>query len=301
MPQNIILLNEACEDKWNCSFKIGNLYINWLAIDEDAANEILNIDLLAQSSEKACDRSQANFKKSYADRLMKFGQDYIPFERMVKKFIDHKCTDMEDHLIVSSRFYCAESRSISLCQNISNFLNVHNIDKLTLTLIHMWQSSIQTKEDVDRCYLPNGKKYHGSRFKLNKKDDSNDTTVTIQPFQEQNYFNYFKKAKGLKENALHSVKFYKINEEESVVSKNDFYSYCREYVTCADQHFENHQKDFELSESSSKYALMICSQRSYLLKNQKFSWTEDHMKFLNDRKQTETRKTRSSKNKKKRQ
>ena len=163
----------------------------------------------------------------------------------------------------------------------------------------MWQSSIQTKEDIDRCYLPNGKKYHGSRCKLNKKDDSNDTIVTIQPFQEQDYFNYFKKAFH-KDNAYHSVKFFKIKEEESVVSKNDFYSYCREYVSCADQHFENHQKHFELSESSSKYALMICSQRSYLLKNQKFAWAEDHLNFMKDRKQPHTRKPRSSKHKKKR-
>ena len=46
-----------------------------------AANEILHIDLLAQSSEKICDKSHVNFEKSNVDRLIKFGKDFTLFER----------------------------------------------------------------------------------------------------------------------------------------------------------------------------------------------------------------------------
>ena len=52
MPQNIILLIEPYEEKGNCSFKIGKLYMNKLTIDEDESNEILFIGLLKKASAK---------------------------------------------------------------------------------------------------------------------------------------------------------------------------------------------------------------------------------------------------------
>ena len=41
--QKIVLFIEPTEDAWGTPFKIGNLFMNRFAVDEDAASEILKI------------------------------------------------------------------------------------------------------------------------------------------------------------------------------------------------------------------------------------------------------------------
>ena len=43
MPQRIIIYIEPSDDKWSCPLKIGNLYMNRFAIDEEAAFEIQDV------------------------------------------------------------------------------------------------------------------------------------------------------------------------------------------------------------------------------------------------------------------
>ena len=43
MPQNIFLLIEPSDEKWNGSFKIAKLYMNKLTIDENDSNEVISV------------------------------------------------------------------------------------------------------------------------------------------------------------------------------------------------------------------------------------------------------------------
>ena len=63
----ILLLIESSEDQFTCATKIGNLYINRLAIDEEAAFEVIQILEFQKSFYKMEERSHGKFK-DYADK-----------------------------------------------------------------------------------------------------------------------------------------------------------------------------------------------------------------------------------------
>ena len=48
--QKIVLFIEPSEEAWRTPLKIGNLFMNRFAVDEDAASEILKIFELGKSS-----------------------------------------------------------------------------------------------------------------------------------------------------------------------------------------------------------------------------------------------------------
>jgi len=50
MPQNIIVCIEPSDFKWMDPFKIGYMYMNRFAIDEEAAFEIIDVVILPRSS-----------------------------------------------------------------------------------------------------------------------------------------------------------------------------------------------------------------------------------------------------------
>ena len=49
MKQNIVIFVEPSKEKWRCPFKIGRLYMNRFAIDENDQNEILSVVELTET------------------------------------------------------------------------------------------------------------------------------------------------------------------------------------------------------------------------------------------------------------
>lgn len=69
--QNIVLMVEPSEDKFTCATKIGNLFINRFAIDEEAAFEIIQILEFEKSFYKMEERSHVEFNDYSRERKEK--------------------------------------------------------------------------------------------------------------------------------------------------------------------------------------------------------------------------------------
>ena len=67
----IILFVEPSEDAYHTPLKIGNLFMNRLAVDEDAASEILKIFELGKTSEKMSYKYKPEYKNLEEERKQK--------------------------------------------------------------------------------------------------------------------------------------------------------------------------------------------------------------------------------------
>ena len=77
--QKIILFIEPNDDTFFTPCKIGHLFMNRFAIDEDAGSEILKVLELGKSSFKMCHRKHPEFKNFENERQQK-GLDLIVYE-----------------------------------------------------------------------------------------------------------------------------------------------------------------------------------------------------------------------------
>ena len=74
--QKIVLFIEPNEDAWNTPLKIGNLFMNRFAVEEDAASEVLKIFELEKTSSKMSNPYRSEYKKFEEERKQK-GMDLI--------------------------------------------------------------------------------------------------------------------------------------------------------------------------------------------------------------------------------
>ena len=72
--QKIILFIEPFDELWSTPLKIGNLFMNRFAVDEDAASEILKIFELEKTSWEMSDHEHPNYKNYTEERKQK-GKD----------------------------------------------------------------------------------------------------------------------------------------------------------------------------------------------------------------------------------
>ena len=317
MPQNIILLIEPYEEKGNCSFKIGKLYMNKLTIDEDESNEILFIGLLKKASAKM------------NENLYPYHREFIPLELEAKHKSDRQIIDTalrneltyhenhaKTHLILSMFTYDKSSVNarIQLHKIITNVLKDLQIESIILTVLHMTRSSLYTKEMVDGCFnnsiifegvsvrrgvFSKGLLYKSpdTMIRLTLSDDLDNCLYSISKLNFMNGNDEWQR----------SMMFYKLTEEEkkSLVEWNnncshDFFTFSTEFNPEAKQLFDESKKSHLKSEFGSRYGVMICCRRTILIKNLQISWTEDHSKMLNKTmKVSVTRSKKCKKSKKK--
>ena len=69
--QNIILLMDPSKTEWNISLKSGNLAINRLTIDEDAAFELSGIYYLKKYFYEMANKHNRNYKDFKLERKIK--------------------------------------------------------------------------------------------------------------------------------------------------------------------------------------------------------------------------------------
>ena len=74
--QKIVLFIEPTDDAWLTPLKIGNLFINRFAVDEDEASEILKIFELEKTSFEMSHPKHSNYKNFEEERKQK-GMDII--------------------------------------------------------------------------------------------------------------------------------------------------------------------------------------------------------------------------------
>ena len=72
--QKIVLFIEPSDDAWRTPLKIGNLFMNRFAVDEDAAFEVMKIFELEKTSFEMSKLSQSTFKNFKKERIHK-GKD----------------------------------------------------------------------------------------------------------------------------------------------------------------------------------------------------------------------------------
>ena len=69
--QKIVLFMEPNDDAWITPLKIGNLFMNRFAVDEDAASEVLKIFELEKTFKKMYDDDQSEYKEFEEERKQK--------------------------------------------------------------------------------------------------------------------------------------------------------------------------------------------------------------------------------------
>ena len=74
--QKIVLFIEPCDEAYVTLLKIGNLFMNRFAVEEDAASEVLKIFELEKTSDKMCNREHSQYNKFEEERKQK-GMDLI--------------------------------------------------------------------------------------------------------------------------------------------------------------------------------------------------------------------------------
>ena len=74
--QKIVLFIEPCDEAYVTLLKIGNLFMNRFAVEEDAASEVLKIFELEKTSSKMSNPYRSEYKKFEEDRKQK-GTDLI--------------------------------------------------------------------------------------------------------------------------------------------------------------------------------------------------------------------------------
>ena len=74
--QKIVLFIEPNDDAWVTPLKIGNLFMNRFAVEEDAASEILTILELEKTSLKMCYSKDPEYK-DFKDARNKKGMNLI--------------------------------------------------------------------------------------------------------------------------------------------------------------------------------------------------------------------------------
>ena len=74
--QKIVLFIEPNDDAWITPLKIGNLFMNRFAVEEDAAFEVLKIFELEKTSKKMSDRWNPEYENFKDERKQK-GMDFI--------------------------------------------------------------------------------------------------------------------------------------------------------------------------------------------------------------------------------
>ena len=78
---HIVLFMEPSEDKWRIPLKLGRLYMNRFAIDEDAGFEIIKVvELKATSYEMEFDHP---FNKSLNDKRIEKGKSQIKYSEIL--------------------------------------------------------------------------------------------------------------------------------------------------------------------------------------------------------------------------
>ena len=71
LMQKIVLFLEPNDDAFDTPFKIGHLFMNRFAVDEDAGFEILKVLKLGKSSWKMVDPRQPEYKNLESERQQK--------------------------------------------------------------------------------------------------------------------------------------------------------------------------------------------------------------------------------------
>ena len=74
--QKIVLFIEPCDEAYVTLLKIGNLFMNRFAVEEDAASEVLKIFELEKTSDKMFDPDHSEYNKFEEERKQK-GMDLI--------------------------------------------------------------------------------------------------------------------------------------------------------------------------------------------------------------------------------
>ena len=285
MPQNIILLIEPCDEKWNCPFKIGNLYLNKSAISEDDANEILFVGQLSKSS--AAITETETIQKQKLDRQI--------IENIFKKERSHFRYDRKTHLILSSYVYTTTAMAAEygylkdqLCKNISDLFGNVKLKSIILTMVNMNQSGLLTKERAENCFFKNDKTRYGlPTWTLYDREmyDSPPKFLTLQQSDDQDDFLNSLEKQDCTNESKHSIIVRQLTTKEmKLVADCDhnfiqnFNAYCSANNPLAGTEFKNHQKFYLQSKYRSRYASMICFRHTILLKDPKISWTQEHVK-----------------------
>ena len=79
--QKIVLFIEPNDDSWNRPSKIGHLFMNRFAVDEDAGFEILKVLELGKSSGKMAESYHPQYKNFEIERHQK-GMDLIEHAKL---------------------------------------------------------------------------------------------------------------------------------------------------------------------------------------------------------------------------
>lgn len=288
MSQNIILLIEQYDEiepydgKWNCPFKIGKLYMNKLAIDEDDGHEILFVGQLLKSSEAMLE----------TEIIQKPKVDLKIIENIFQNERFHLRNGKRTHLILSSCFYVTaaltaeyghEWRKGQLCEDITHLLGNFKLKSIIMTFVNMNRTGLLTKEQSDDCFIENGGL---PIWTPNTRETLNPQLISLSQSEDlDDYLNSIEK-NNFSNESKESIIVRKLTSKEmkSAADFNHTYirsfnTYCQEYNPWSVADFFRDQHLYLQSKYRTRYASMMCFRNTFLLKDPKISWTQEHAKM----------------------
>ena len=134
---------ESCDDAAITPLKIGNSYLNYFGIDEDAAVEILEIYHLKKSSKQMT----STISRKYKDEKEDF--DFEIIKTGIKKAAENQSTDYQTLLIYAGYDYQYSSHLMSM---VLNGMRSYRLRSATLTMLCRWRSHLVTKEQMEEYY-----------------------------------------------------------------------------------------------------------------------------------------------------
>ena len=185
------------------------------------------------------------------------------------KTLKTKTKTLKTHLIYAGDYYTYTSINNIVWRG----LVIHNLESLIVTRIHMYREFLITKEQMEDIYL--GKKLIYDEFRRNWYSSEESINDDIESFYHALHDG--KELHPLKEYDSDTYFLPKLTQIELELVETKDQDYFQTFFL-----FENpdiDEEDMKLSESKSKYALVICRRRTDTVKKDFYS--SDEMIDLN--------------------
>ena len=199
------------------------------------------------------------------------------------------------HLICASNYIASEENVSSHVRRkgeelLQQLLIEFNVDSVLLTSLFWLRARVCSKEELENWYTdtPTSMKFFHDELDLFFNTMQTNAHITDTPESLPN--NYI--CKNPRE--FISFAFRKLNRKESQLVDQIDEDYFNSYimykrpdlfytdVTKNENLMLSHIKRLQLSESKSRFKMIVCHRDTILLRNMKMSWTREHQKLLED-------------------
>ena len=258
--KNVIVLVEPPKEANDISTKAGNLYINRLCIDEDAAFELSGVHYFETSDilKSSANKSKGSKRKDNFRNKREFKIDFA-----LRKAAETDSDDLELHLINVGDYFSSWTLEGLLRKGIQKY----EFESVLVSTIYMYRDLLISKENMERICM--GKAYrkdehrhqywYGDRFGKNRYEESVNDDLEL-------YFNDLQLGREPTSwNWTYFLPELTPTELKLVEEKNK--DYFQTFVWSMNPDVD--EDEMKSSTSNSKYVSGYCRRRTFKIENPK--------------------------------